>query len=841
MLKTLMITLLLLGGSFLSAANVAPLITSISTSATTIAMPNRSVSVSVVATDLDGPKALTYSWARRSGPGTVTFVNGTTATANATFGLAGIYVLQVNVSDGAASTTSTVTVTVTNDPSNVAPVVDAGVPISFRLSSATKSTILNPTVSDDGKPFGTLAYAWSKTSGPGTVTFSNAATLKPTVTFSMSGTYTLTLTVNDGDRRSSDVVTVVVDHVVGNVAPIVEAGPATTVTLPTKSLVLSGNVSDDTKPYGVLNLAWSKTAGAGGVTFSNSRIANPTVTFTHSGDQDLKLLVDDGDYQVFDTVRITVAHDPNNVPPVVSAGPNLHITSGNTAVLNGTVTDAYSPFNTWSYSWSKVSGPGNVSFTPSNKIVDTTATFSANGVYVLKLFADDQDYSASATCSVIVGNVAPVANAQTITTNEDTPKAITLTATDVNNDPLTFVVTTPPTKGTFTGTAPNLTYVPNLNANGSDSFKFKANDGLLDSAIVTVNLTITAVNDLPTISAIADRVVNVGQSTGAIAFTVGDAETSVNSLTLGKNSSNLTLVPLTNIVLGGSGASRTVTVTPVAGQSGQATITITVTDGNAGTTSRSFVLKVGTIPVITTQPGNVSKLTGQSASFAVIASGIPTPSYQWQSAPNGSSVFTNISGANAASYTTPTLVASDNGKKYRVLVSNILGTATSTAAVLTVTALDAKPVITVANVNTNQANITINATITDDKGVPTIAWSLDTANAVAAKIDNPSAEDPVVHLPVAGTYKLNVIATDNANQSSTAAVIVTVSSTAAVVIKGKVLDAGVPASNNGVQLLWVPLGSIIQATTTLPSDGSFQFSNLVDVPTNYQVMVLPKP
>jgi hypothetical protein len=349
------------------------------------------------------------------------------------------------------------------------------------------------------------------------------------------------------------------------------------------------------------------------------------------------------------------------------------------------------------------------------------------------------------------------------------------------------------------------------------------------------------VNDLPTISAITDRTVNVAQSTGAIAVTVGDVETSVNNLTLGRNSSNLTLVPLNNIVLGGSGANRTVTVTPAAGQSGQATITITVTDGNAGTSSRTFVLKVGTIPTITTQPVNVSKLTGQSASFAVIASGVPAPTYQWQSAPNGSSVFANISNATAATYTTPTLIAADNGKKFRVLVSNLIGTATSSAAVLTVTAPDAKPVIIVSNVNTNQANITINATITDDKGVPTIAWSLDAANAVAAKIDNPSAEDPVVHLPLTGTYKLNVIATDSASQISTASVIVTVSSTAAIIIKGKVLDAGVPAPNNGVQLFWVPTGSIIQTTTTLPSDGSFQFPNLVDVPTNYQVKVLPKP
>jgi hypothetical protein len=51
------------------------------------------------------------------------------------------------------------------------------------------------------------------------------------------------------------------------------------------------------------------------------------------------------------------------------------------------------------------------------------------------------------------------------------------------------------------------------------------------------------------------------------------------------------LVPNANIVLGGSGSSRTVAVTPLATQSGAATITINVSDGSA-TTSSSFQLSV---------------------------------------------------------------------------------------------------------------------------------------------------------------------------------------------------------------------------------------------------------
>ncbi|MEO1982135.1 MAG: hypothetical protein ABGZ24_16575, partial [Fuerstiella sp.] len=69
--------------------------------------------------------------------------------------------------------------------------------------------------------------------------------------------------------------------------------------------------------------------------------------------------------------------------------------------------------------------------------------------------------------------------------------------------------------------------------------------------------------------------------TGAIAFTIGDAETAAGTLTVTATSNDQTLVPDGNITLGGSGASRTINVLPSVNQSGgPATITVTVDDGN---------------------------------------------------------------------------------------------------------------------------------------------------------------------------------------------------------------------------------------------------------------------
>jgi len=101
-------------------------------------------------------------------------------------------------------------------------------------------------------------------------------------------------------------------------------------------------------------------------------------------------------------------------------------------------------------------------------------------------------------------------------------------------------------------------------------------------------------NTPPTISDVAD--LTTTGITPSLAFTVGDAETAAAALTVTVMSSNLGLVPLANIVLGGSGANRTVIVTPAAGLSGMATITLTVTDAGGLTATDTFVVTVPQLP-----------------------------------------------------------------------------------------------------------------------------------------------------------------------------------------------------------------------------------------------------
>ena len=189
--------------------------------------------------------------------------------------------------------------------------------------------------------------------------------------------------------------------------------------------------------------------------------------------------------------------------------------------------------------------------------------------------------------------VAPVAGDDTANTPEDTALALNVLAndSDLNGDTLSVGAVEVPTSGmaVVSGTT-QIVYTPALNFNGAAVFTYTASDGAL-MGTATVTITVTPVNDDPTIAAPGDLTITVNSGTGAIPFTVGDVDEG-DVLTVTTESSNTVLVPNGSILLGGSGISRTVTITPAAGQWGAATITLTVDDGQGGMAQGSFGLTV---------------------------------------------------------------------------------------------------------------------------------------------------------------------------------------------------------------------------------------------------------
>jgi parallel beta-helix repeat protein len=154
---------------------------------------------------------VTQSWSKVSGPGAVTFGNLNAPSTTAGFSVAGAYVLRLTATDGALSAYANVAITV--NAANQAPIVSAGPNQTITFPA---SATLNGTATDDGLPAGsTLTRAWSKASGPGTVTFGNVNAQSTTASFSVAGTYVLRLTVSDGALSAYADVTITVNAASG--------------------------------------------------------------------------------------------------------------------------------------------------------------------------------------------------------------------------------------------------------------------------------------------------------------------------------------------------------------------------------------------------------------------------------------------------------------------------------------------------------------------------------------------------------------------------------------------------------------------------------------------------
>jgi alpha-mannosidase len=148
-------------------------------------------------------------------------------------------------------------------------------------------------------------------------------------------------------------------------------------------------------------------------------------------------------------------------------------------------------------------------------------------------------------------------------------------------------------------------------------------------------------------------------------------------------------------ITGATGTSYTTPATTMGDNNAQFRCVVSNTAGTVN--SNAAVLTVNAAPVavapsITSQPANQTATVGQTATFSVVASGTAPLSYRWQRRLSGT--WWNISRATSATYTTSATTLGDNNAQFRCVVSNTAGTASSNAAVLTVSATSVAPRIT---------------------------------------------------------------------------------------------------------------------------------------------------
>lgn len=289
-------------------------------------------------------------------------------------------------------------------------------------------------------------------------------------------------------------------------------------------------------------------------------------------------------------------------------------------------------------------------------------------------------------------------------------------------------------------------------------------------------------NTPPVISGIANQTTTTGVAVGPITFVIVDLETAPTSLVVTGSSNNPALVPNSGIILGGTGSNRTVTVVPLAGQTGTATITLTVTDGGSLASFTTFTVTVNA-PVLTpptiTPIGNQTVATGGTAGplgFVIGDAQTPAVNLTVTAVADNTALFPNGtivlggSGANRTVSLTPAL-AQTGSSVITVTVTD--GDAMTAQSVFTVTVTP--PPATPPSIS-DLADVTVTLNTTGGPYAFIVTDALTPANnlTVTAQSSN-TALLPNAKIVLGGTGNFrNVTVTPATGQSGTTVVTITV-------------------------------------------------------------------
>jgi hypothetical protein len=436
-----------------------------------------------------------------------------------------------------------------------------------------------------------------------------------------TGIATITVTVSDGTSSDSQAFDVAVNPV--NDPPII-VGPGDQVTsedTPTAPipfvvddvdhLAASLSVTAAAADTSLLPAAALSLGGAG-----SQRTLQVTPPPNVSGETTITLTVSDETASAFHrfTFRIVAVNDAPSLAPLPDQSTDEDVP---TAPFAFTVVDADDDPGALTLSGTTsdetLVPSGNIVFggTGTDRTVQVTPAPNRSGSATITVIVSDGRGGTGAETFVLTVNavndapaIAPVPAQNTL---EDTPLVVPLTIADVDSALETLSLTaSADAPGLIapsalvlggSGGSRTLTITPVANRSGQATIRVVVSDGVTSSS-AAFTLTITAVDDAPTITAIPNQQTAEGTATGSIAFTIGDADNAADApaagLTLSAATSNPSIVPADNVVFGGSGPARTVTVTPSSNMPGVVEITITVSDGVLSAAS-SFLLTVAAV------------------------------------------------------------------------------------------------------------------------------------------------------------------------------------------------------------------------------------------------------
>jgi hypothetical protein len=516
---------------------------------------------------------------------------------------------------------------------------------------------------------GTLTYQWKK--GGTAISGATGASYTTPATSSSDNDAQFTVTVTDSNGSvTSNPATLTVTA--SATAPSITTQPASkTVTAgqtATFSVTATGTAT--------LTYQWKKN----GTAISGATSASYTTPATTASDNNAAFTV-----TVTNSVSSatsTAATLTVNVPPTISTQPaSKTVTVGQTAAFSVTAAGT----GTLTYQWKKngtaISGATAATYTtPAITGADNGAQFTVTVTDVVS--------SATSSAATLTVDAPPTISAQPSSQTVNAGQAATFSVSAAGTATLTYQWKK---GGTAISGATAASYTTPATAASDSGAQFTVT--VTNSfGNATSNAATLTVNVPPTISAQpASKTVAVGQTA---TFSVTATGTGTLTYQWKKNGTAIS---------GATSASYTTPAT-VASDNG-ATFTVTITGASGNVTSNAATLTVNAPPSISAQPASKSVLAGQTATFSVTAAGTATLTYQWNKG------GTAISGATAASYTTPATTTADNGAQFTVTITNGSGNITSNSATLTVSAATLLLNVGQASLNFSSVNIGSSSTL----------------------------------------------------------------------------------------------------------------------------------
>lgn len=661
---------------------------------------------------------MTYSWSKVSGPGTATFNTENAEDSIASVSGEGTYVLRLTATDQLGNSASG---TVQFIWDTTPPTVNAGID-AIKKAGYTQDA----TASDDR---GTITYLWSKVSGPGTLTFSSATTQDPTITASTSGDYIVKLEVtDDAGNSNSDTFNLQWDTVL----PTVNAG----IDRKTNALITQDATVTETNLQSVL---WTQQAGPGTVTFGSPSAVDTTMTANVQGSYTLRLTATD---TAGNTANDSMTLVWDTTAPSTNAGADQ--IKNALFTQDATITDALSGMGT--YLWSKVSGPGTITFTNS-AVQDPQLSANTDGTYVLQVTATDQAGNSSTdTFQLIWDTSLPVVNAgvDSVQTASFTQNA---TVTDATT--LTYLWAKVSGPGTITfGTANAEDTTISADSDGQYVIRLTATDQVTNSASDTFTLTWDTA--APVVDVGADESKNAAFLKTA---TVSDANSAAGLSYLWEKTAGPGTITFS--------APTAKDTTISASTDGTYTLRLTVTDIAGHSSSDSFTLTWdNSIPVV--NAGSDQVKTASFTQNATVSDNSPL-TYLWEKVSGPGNI--TFGTANAED----TTISADSDGQYVIRLTATDSLNNSASDTFTLTWDEFAPTINMGSATElRRVAFTKDITVSDtNSGLGlTYLWS-KSAGPGTVNFSSTSTEDPSISATTDGSYTIQVTVTDIAGNSAT--------------------------------------------------------------------------